>query len=157
MQVRDIMTEDVRACCADATGSDAVKLMWDNDCGIVPVVDSDNQVVGAITDRDIVIACWSRDVAPSRLPVCDAMTREVQCCAPDDTVARAEQLMEKHQVRRLPVIDHEGRLCGIISLADIARASRPRARGAEKADVRPEKVVEAYAAVCQPRGEHLHA
>ncbi|HXC53155.1 MAG TPA: CBS domain-containing protein [Candidatus Limnocylindrales bacterium] len=156
MKVEEIMTRDVAACRPDDPCSEAVKLMWDNDCGIVPIVDSDRRVVGAITDRDIAIACWSRDVAPSSVRICDTMTADVKCCCPDDSVRAAEQIMEQCQVRRLPVTDNEGRLCGILSLADITRQSE-EARGGKTGDVDPKKVVEAYAAVCHPRSQRLHS
>jgi len=158
MNVREIMTEEVGTCSSDETCSAAVKIMWDCDCGIVPIIDSGRRVVGAITDRDIAIACWSRDCSPGQIRIEDCMTRDVHCCSPGDRVGKAERLMEGYQVRRLPVEDSEGCLCGIVSLADIARRSEPKAKGSAQADIRPEKVVEAYAAVCQPRnGRQLHA
>ena len=152
MKVREIMTEQVGTCTVDQSCGEAVKVMWDCDCGIVPVIDSERRVTGAITDRDIAIACWSRDCSPSQIRIEDCMTRDVQCCSPEDSGGTAEKLMEEYQIRRLPVEGSDGCLCGIISLADITRRAAPKAKGAAQ-DVRPEKVVEAYAAVCQPRNE----
>lgn len=154
MKVHEIMTRDVAACRPDECCSTAVQQMWDNDCGIIPIVDSERRVIGAITDRDIAIACWSRDTTPASLRICDTMTADIKCCCPDDTVMAAEEIMEQCQIRRLPVTDDDGKLCGIISLADITRQSgngRAKSR-----DLDPKKVVEAYAAVCQPRSTALH-
>jgi len=156
MKVQEIMTHDVAACSPDDPASEAVRLMWDNDCGIVPVVDAERRVVGAITDRDICIAAWSRDLPPSAIRVSETMTPDVKCCMPEDSVSAAEQIMEHCQVRRLPVTDDSGRLCGILSLADITRQSDSGANR-KSGDVKAEKVVGAYAAVCQPRNERLHS
>jgi CBS domain-containing protein len=157
MKVREIMTSDVECCTTEDDCGEAIRIMWDNDCGIVPVVDADRRVVGAITDRDIAIACWSRNAGPREIRIEDTMSRDVKCCRREDTVTAAEELMEKCQVRRLPVIDKKDRLCGILSLADITRiADIRRGNGSASADLRPEKVVEAYAAVCHPRSDRLH-
>ncbi|HYB98780.1 MAG TPA: CBS domain-containing protein [Candidatus Limnocylindrales bacterium] len=158
MKVRDIMTTDVRACLPEEPLSAAVRIMWDCDCGIVPVVDRSGRVVGAITDRDICIACWSRDSKPSDLIISDTMTREVQCCGPDDTVSEAERAIRACQVRRLPVVDDNGHLQGIISLADITRAAERQLGGGHQAgELRPEEVVEAIAAVSRPHHGGLAA
>lgn len=157
MKVREIMTSQVECCTADDDCGEAIRIMWDTDCGIVPVVDPDHHVVGAITDRDIAIACWSRNVGPRDIRIGDTMSRDVKCCRREDTVNAAEELMEKSQVRRLPVIDKNGRLCGILSLADIALAGEiRRGNGSVQSDVRPEKVAEAYAAIAHPRSDRLH-
>ena len=150
MKVRDIMTTDVRACLPDEPLSAAVRIMWDCDCGIAPVVDRSGRVVGAITDRDICIACWSRDARPSEVLVSETMTREVQCCGADDTVADAERAIRACQVRRLPVVDDEGRLQGIISLADITLAADGRIATMQAGELHATEVVQVLADVCQP-------
>ncbi|HYC55757.1 MAG TPA: CBS domain-containing protein [Candidatus Binatia bacterium] len=151
MKVRDIMTTDVRACLPEEPLSSAVRIMWDCDCGIVPVVDRTGRVIGAITDRDICIACWSRDSRPSDLIIADTMARDVQCCGPDDTVSEAEHAIRACQVRRLPVVDDNGHLQGIISLADITRAAeRQLGGGHQPGELKPEELVESIAAVSRP-------
>jgi CBS domain-containing protein len=150
MKVEKLMTPNVRVCAAEDQMSAAVKIMWDADCGIVPVVDKAGHVVGVITDRDICIACWSRDVKPSDVRVGETMTTDVKTCTPGDTIVAAEKLMEKHQIRRLPVTDAKGKLVGIISMNDISREAE-REHGMKRADIRAEQVVEALAAICRPR------
>jgi CBS domain-containing protein len=152
MKIEKLMTSNVKACAPDEHLSAAAKIMWDADCGIVPVVDHAGQVVGVVTDRDICIACWTRDAKPSDLRVGDTMTTDVKTCKPEETIAAAEKLMEKHQVRRLPVTDAKNKLVGIISMNDISReAERERGQGTKRLDIRSDEVVEALAAICRPR------
>ncbi|HEY6558528.1 MAG TPA: CBS domain-containing protein [Polyangiaceae bacterium] len=150
MRVSELMTKVV-ACvrCNDPCGV-AAKLMWDCDCGAVPVVDEGERVVGMITDRDICMAAWSRDSAPSAIRTGDVMSRQLYFCSPGDGVGLAENLMRSHQIRRIPVLDGERRLAGILSLADIARAggrADPRSTGSE---VAPMQVASTLANICQP-------
>ena len=123
MLVQDLMTRNVAAVRPDQTLAVAARLMWDCDCGALPVVEGDRKVIGMITDRDICMACWSRSLTPGALPVREAMSSDLVSCSPQATVAAAEAAMSDHQVRRLPVTDAQMRLVGILSLADIARAA----------------------------------
>src|SRR5687768_2334487 len=118
MKVTDLMTRKVACVRADEPLSSAAKLMWDCDCGAVPVIDGSDRVVGMITDRDICMATWSRDQAPSGISVHQAMSEELHQCSPDASVATAEGLMRSKQIRRIPVVDENQRLAGILSLAD---------------------------------------
>src|SRR5260221_9521661 len=124
MNVEDLMTQNVALVRPEQTLGMAAQLMWDCDCGALPVVERDSaKVVGMITDRDICMAAWSRGQAPNVIFVGEVMSREVATCHPDDTIAHAESSMRGSQVRRLPVVDGAQRLIGILSLADIARAT----------------------------------
>jgi CBS domain-containing protein len=152
MKVEKIMTANVKTCGPHDSLGTAAQIMWDADCGIVPVVDEDGRVLGVVTDRDICIGCWSRDAQPSAVGVTDTMSTDVKTCRPEDSIAAAEKLMRDKQVRRLPVTDAKGRLVGIISLNDITReAEREAGQGSKRADIRPSEVVEALAAICRPR------
>jgi CBS domain-containing protein len=122
MLVAELMTRNTTSVRADQTLADAAQLMWDTDCGALPVVDGP-RVIGMITDRDICMATWSRGAPPSALSVTDAMSQNLAFCSANDSIARAEAIMESNQVRRLPVLDAEHNLKGILSLADIARAT----------------------------------
>jgi CBS domain-containing protein len=149
MNVADLMTRDVTCVRANEPLSIAAELMWSCDCGAVPVLDDQGErVVGMITDRDICMATWTQDSAPSSVPIHRAMSRELFSCSPRDTLANAERVMQKHQVRRVPVIDDDGRLVGILSLADVAR----RADGAPRTkDLDPDDVASTLATICAPR------
>jgi CBS domain-containing protein len=124
MLVAELMTRNTTSVRAEQTLADAAQLMWDCDCGALPVVDdTGSRVVGMITDRDICMATWSRGAPPSAIGVTEAMSQNLAHCSEDDSISRAEAIMQSNQVRRLPVLDGEQRLIGILSLADIARAT----------------------------------
>lgn len=124
MNVSDLMTKNAISVTPDNKLSDAAHLMWEHDCGALPVIEpASGRVVGMVTDRDICMACWSRGCAPSEVFVSDAMSQHLVHCHPSETVERAEVIMHANQIRRLPVVDADERLLGILSLADIARAT----------------------------------
>lgn len=118
--VSTIMSSDPKTCSPSDSLTRAAQIMWDGDCGAVPVVNSDGALVGIITDRDICMASYTRGQLPSALDVGSTMAKTVYRVAPSDSIAGVAALMGRYQVRRLPVVD-EGRLVGIVSLADLAR------------------------------------
>lgn len=120
MKVQDIMTRNVRTCGRSANLADAAMIMWHNDCGVVPIVDADGRASGVITDRDICMATATRPLRASEIRVGDVITGELFTCRPDESIRNALQSMAHHKVRRLVVIDHEGRLVGILSMNDLA-------------------------------------
>lgn len=119
MKVREIMTSDVKACRPETNLAEAVKLMWDRDCGVLPVVKTDGKVFGVITDRDICIAMATRGETADRIAVRDVTAGNAYTCLPEDDATAALQTMKAQRVRRLPVVDAEGRLQGILSLNDV--------------------------------------
>jgi CBS domain-containing protein len=152
MKVENLMTKSVRTCRPDESLNDAARIMWECDCGAVPVVSSDGagRLVGVITDRDIGMAAYTQGRTLREIPVREVMARELQCCRPSDTVAEAEQVMRRAQVRRLPVVDDSGHVIGLLSLADLAREA-VRERRAKRPAVRETGVAETLAAICEPR------
>jgi CBS domain-containing protein len=149
VKVEKLMTRNVACCRVDDSLAAAAKLMWDCDCGAVPVVGGDGRVVGMITDRDICMATWMQNRSPAAIPVADAMSREVYTCSPAQSVTTAERLMCSRQVRRLPVVDADGRPVGILSLADLVReAERPLGRTHK---IVPKEIAATLAEICQPR------
>lgn len=148
MKVANLMTTNVATCRVDEPLSAAAERMWTRDCGVLPVVDGEDKVVGMVTDRDICMSSWMNGCAPQALTVATAMSRSLHACVPDDSLDTAEQLMRKNQIRRLPVIAG-GKLAGILSLADIVReAQRERARG--QTDVAPAEVTATLANIVEP-------
>ncbi len=118
MRCREMMTKNVRTATRDMSLSDVAVMMRDGDMGAVPIVD-DGKLTGIVTDRDIVI----RVVAEGKdavTPAADAMTTELFTVGPDDFVFEAIRLMGDKQVRRVPVVNHDGTLAGIIAMADVA-------------------------------------
>lgn len=121
MNVRDCMSSDVRTIAPDATIQDAARLMKTLDAGAIPVGEND-RLVGMITDRDIAIRCIADGKGPNAT-VRDAMTTtDLQFIFEDDDLQEASARMSDHKVRRLPVLNREKRLVGIISLGDISHS-----------------------------------
>ncbi len=150
MKVRELMTKNVASCKPEDDLSVAAKLMWDTDCGGVPVVGVDGKVKGMITDRDICMACFTRNQAPAAVLVRDAMSKNLYSCRPDSALAEAEKIMRINQVRRVPVVDAQGKLAGVLSLADIARAAeRGGANGSD--DLAAEEIVAILGGISQPQ------
>jgi CBS domain-containing protein len=122
--------------------------MWQHDCGIVPVLGEDGvKVVGVVTDRDICMASWSRNVAPSAIVASDAMSTDLAYCSPNDSIADAEVLMRSHQIRRLPVLNSHAELVGILSIADITRAADLAALSQSPLEVPSEHVIATLATI----------
>lgn len=128
MRVTDIMTADPACCTEDSSLQDAARLMKDNDCGEIPVVDDleTRRLVGVITDRDIAVRAVAEGLDLNGATVGDVMTPNPQSCGDDASVSECREAMEEHQIRRMPVVDAQGRVCGIVSQADIARHASTR-------------------------------
>jgi CBS domain-containing protein len=152
MKVEKLMTKDVAACGPDATLNDAARIMWERDCGFVPVTASDGsgRVVGIVTDRDICIAAYTRGQPLGQIRIADVMSRAIRSCKPGDELAAVEAAMRQARIHRLPVVDDADRLLGVISLADIAREAAREARGGRR-EVTAAQIGETLAAIRQPR------
>jgi len=120
MKVRDVMTTNVRTCFTSDSLAAAAQLMWDHDCGCVPVLNEEGRVVGMLTDRDVCMAAFFQGVPIGEIKVSAVMSRRLFDCTVDDDLSVAEDIMRKRKVRRLPVLNKDGRLIGLLSLSDIA-------------------------------------
>lgn len=130
-RVKDVMTENPQ-CCTSEVGLQAVaKLMYDHDCGEIPVIadEASRRLIGVITDRDIICRIVARGMNPLDRKARECMTDDCVTVSPDTQVDEACHLLELNQVRRLPVVDKDGRCVGIISQADIALKTTPRKAG----------------------------
>ena len=119
MKVFEVMTIDVGYCHPEDNLTKAAQLMWEKDCGIVPVLTADKHVLGVITDRDIAIASATRNRRTSSIKAGEMNFRPVKTCAPEDDVKDALKRMRKYKIRRLCVIGQDKDLHGIVSLSDI--------------------------------------
>ncbi len=152
MKVADVMTKSVRSCAPSCTLNEAAREMWENDCGVVPVVDTSRTVVGMITDRDICMAAYTRGRPLNEIPVEQVMARKLLACRPDSSLTEAEETMRTAQVRRLPVTDERGALVGLITLNDIARAATaPNGRAAKSPDIKADVVLRTLAGIGERR------
>lgn len=140
MRVADVMTREPVSCRPWDSLETAAQVMWNHDCGCVPVVDEGNRAVAMITDRDACMAAYLQGKPLSDVLVSSAMSQELHTCATQDLVTYAENTMRSRQVRRLPVVDDDGTLVGILSLNDITRvqsnAQARRGRGAPEDEVK---------------------
>ena len=150
MKAGQLMKQRVMTCDASDSLEAAARIMWENDCGCVPVRDSDGRVGGMITDRDVCMAAYLQGGPLRTLYVGSAMARGVHSCTPESTIAECEAIMRQHQVRRLPVVDGDGRLVGILSMSDIGREARHET-GHKKGEVTLTQVGETLKAVSMPR------
>ncbi len=123
---RDLMTPNP-ACCSPATTLDQVaKLMVQNNCGKIPIVDTSDQPIGVVTDRDIVCRVVAQGKNPAAHTAESCMSTPVVTVPSDAHIAQVISTMEDHQIRRVPVVDADGCCTGIIAQADIAAAAPPR-------------------------------
>jgi CBS-domain-containing membrane protein len=149
MRVEVLMSKQVATCKPQDSLHTAARLMWECDCGCVPVVDENSKVTGMITDRDICMATYFQDKPLRALSVSSSMSKRIYTCRPEDTVESAEGSMQANQVRRLPVVSASGRIVGIISINDIAREAA-REHNPGKREVTEAEVAATVAAVCEP-------
>lgn len=121
MRVQEIMTTNPTCCTPEQKTNEAAKMMVECDCGELPVVDQQRKPVGVVTDRDIVVRVVARDKDPRECPVRDAMTGPAVTVTVETSLEDCRRLMEEKQIRRIPVVDKNGAVVGIVALADIVR------------------------------------
>src|SRR5215203_2666092 len=121
MQVQEIMSRQVELVGPNTTIRDAARKMRADNLGALPVGEND-RLVGMVTDRDIIMRAVAEERSPGNTSVREVMSETVCYCFEDDDVAQAAQMMAEHQVRRLPVLNREKRLVGIVALADLGRS-----------------------------------
>lgn len=151
-RARNVMSRRVHTVRSDERLSDACQVMIEEDCGAVPVVDvCRGTLVGIVTDRDACLSALERGTSLAAIPVCVAMTADVVTCREEDELCDVLRLMQQGRVRRLPVLDEAGRLVGMLSLGDVARASMEGSGTALRV-----QVAETLADVSAPRDPMLH-
>lgn len=143
MKVRELMTAHPLSCTLGTTLARVAKLMWDADCGVIPVTNEEGRLTGIITDRDICIFVAAQDLPARQIQVGTVATKNVFTCTADEDVVGALATMKEHRVRRLPVVDENGLLVGMLSFTDIALARYKTGN-----DVASRTLVETYKAMC---------
>jgi len=126
--VQDLMTSNPKTIASDSSVVEAAKIMRDEDVGIVPIVDGD-RLVGTITDRDIAIKVVAEGKDIQSTTAGQVASRDLVTVDPQQDLDEALRLMAQHQVRRLPVVEEDGRLVGILAQADVAREATPEETG----------------------------
>jgi CBS domain-containing protein len=130
MHVDQLMTSNPVCCTPDSPLSDVAQLMVQHDCGEIPVAQPGGALVGVITDRDIVCRTVARGLNPLEMRAADCMSQPALAVTVGTGLEECCRLMESRQIRRMPVVDMQGRICGIVAQADIAMHGS-RARTAE--------------------------
>ena len=143
MKVAEIMVRTAASCNAEMNLGEAVEIMWNRDCGILPIVNAESKVTGVVTDRDIAVALGTRNRLPGEITVKEVASPHLYCCKPEDEVHSALHTMASARVRRLPVVNKTGKLEGILSMDDVVSRSEAN-RGS---DVSADKVVNTLKAV----------
>lgn len=120
MKTQDVMTRNVQSCNSNTNLATAAAMMWEGDFGVLPVVADGGKIVGIITDRDIAIALGTRNKEAADISVKEVMSTDLFCCHTSDDIHTALKVMKKDRVHRVPVVNEEGMLEGIISINDLA-------------------------------------
>jgi CBS domain-containing protein len=150
MRIRELMTKDIQSCTSSDPLSRAAQIMWDRDCGVVPIVDDAGRVVAMITDRDICMAAFTKDRAPSQIRVSEVASKTVYSVGPEDALETAERIMREQQVRRLPVVDAAGKLAGLVSINDLSRHVH-KTRVLKADGLSGDAIAQTIASIGQPR------
>lgn len=147
MLVREVMSGNPATLTPDRPVREAARLMEEHDCGCIPVEDpGSHRLLGVVTDRDITVRVVGAERAPDT-PVGEAMSTDPSCCRADDDVHQVERIMAERQVRRVPVIDQNGRCVGIVSMADLARVAE------EEGEVDDRELALVVECISEPNGE----
>jgi CBS domain-containing protein len=148
MKVQDIMTRNVKSCHPESSLAQVAALMWDYDFGVLPVVDDKERVMGLITDRDIAIAAATKGRLATEIAVGEVMSGNVYACAVDEDIKSALKTMRREKVRRLPVIDNDGKLAGILSINDVVLRAE-EVRVGQAPEISYEDVASTFKALCE--------
>ncbi len=144
--VAQVMTDAVHRLQSTASLNEAAQRMWDHDIGAVPIVDMEGRVTGLVTDRDIAMAAYLQGRLLQDLGVQEVMSTKIQTARPYQPLSEAASIMAQHQVRRLPVVDDEGNLTGMLSLNDLAEASGD----AKSGGISKSELAATLRAICAP-------
>jgi CBS domain-containing protein len=150
MKVREIMTKQVASCHPEATLESVALMMWNSDCGSIPVVDEQGTPKGIVTDRDVAMASALQHKPLWEITAAQfADGRDLFTCTTEDDVRAALQAMEDHRIRRLPVVDSEGHLQGMLSVDDIVALAESTRGGKPSSELSAEDAMDVLKAVCK--------
>ena len=150
MKVKELMSTRLRNCRPDTDLAAAAMLMWDGDCGILPVEDPQGKICGVITDRDVCMAVGTKHRRAEEIQVKEVLNGQLFTCRPDNTVQEALEIMVEHQVRRIPVLDRSGKLKGIFSVNDAILFSE-NGKGRKGPNQFSQSVLTALQGICKHR------
>ncbi|MFT6082484.1 MAG: CBS domain-containing protein [Planctomycetota bacterium] len=146
MKVQDVMNREPHAVRIVDRLDEAARIMWEQDCGFVPVVDGTNTLVGVVTDRDLCMASYMQAAPIASIPVVAVMVPEPVTCGPQDTLVAAMETLAQQQVHRLPVVDSQGVLLGVLSTNDVMQVAEAQPKVVTAANA-----LATLAAISKPR------
>jgi CBS domain-containing protein len=150
MKVQDAMMRTPVCCSPETNLGSAIELLWERNCGILPIVDARRKVIGVVTDRDLCVALGTRNRLAGQITVGEVATGEVHSCRGQDDIHAALQTMAKKRVRRLPVVSEEGVLEGILSMDNVVLHTESAGWG-RKPELSDEDVVSALREIYGPQ------
>ena len=150
MKVKDIMTDTPCYCMPETNLGSATELMWNANCGCLPVLSADGKVSGVVTDRDICVALGTRNRVAGDVTVGEVMSDKLYSCAPEDEIHLALQTFRDAKVRRLLVVGRDGSLVGVLSMDDILLRAEPMGLGKEP-ELSTDEVVRTFRWITQRR------
>ena len=150
MKVKDVMTSDVKSCHPEASLAAVATMMWEHDIGALPVINEAGKVLGMITDRDIAIAAATQGHPATEIPVQDVISGRLYPCHPNDNVHTALKVMRHEKIHRLPVVNEDGILQGILSMNDVVNRAE-ESRGKREPKLSYEDAINTLKAICEHR------
>lgn len=156
MEVQRMMRHRVRTCHPNDSLNLAAQIMWEDATGAVPVVDERHGPVGILTDRDICMAAYTQGAPLRALRAENAMARRIVSCSPKDDIDGAARTMAENGVRRLLVVDEDGKLVGLLALDDLACESRRNLRGSVDGHLGA-VIAEVYGSICAARCQRRYS
>ena len=156
MKVKDIMMGTPYYCQPETNLGSATELMWNANCGFLPVESAEGRVIGVITDRDICVALGTRNCPAGEVTVAEVLTGKLYSCAPDDDIHMALQTLKEAAVRRLPVISQKGTLVGVLSMDDILLRAEPTSLG-KTPELSSDEVIRTFRSITQRRVPEIAA
>ena len=150
MKVKEVMMGTPYYCQLDTNLGSATELMWNGNCGFLPVIGAEGKIAGAVTDRDLCIALGTRNRLPGEVKIREVMSHRLFACSAGDDVHAALEIMKEGGVRRLPVLGEDGALVGVISIDDVLLRAAPGSIGV-KPELSTEEVAKAFRAINQRR------
>jgi CBS domain-containing protein len=155
MKVRDLMTTSTVFCRPETNLAAVGALMWEHDCGLIPVVDDGEKVTGVITDRDVCIALSTRDRQPSKITAGEVTAAPAFVCSPDDDIRTALTTMSREKLHRLPVVSRERGLVGMLSIDDLLLHAEKGI--GKRPGISYDDVVQTFQAICTHPAGTAHA
>jgi CBS domain-containing protein len=149
MKVKDAMVKTPAFCSPETNLGAGVEIMWNRNCGFLPVVDTQQHVVGVVTDRDIAIAVGTRNRLPGEITLAEVATRRVQSCRPEDDIHMALDTMAEEKVRRLVVVNEQNQFEGVLSMDDVVHFAETEPAG--KANLSSDDVLRTLKTLYSPQ------